>query len=187
MAKFFREFVRMPGRVGSICPSSKALAFAIARRVLDISDKKDGIIVDLGAGTGIISEQLLNMGIDPAHILALDISENFRQQFAKNCKNINLVVNDACNLDKIIAQKYPLMSIRAIISSLPLRILPTEKVTEIMAAIRLCLLERGGALAQYTYAIWMHESLRQYGFMPCARHTVYSNIPPALVEVYLPC
>lgn len=177
----------MPGQVGSICPSSKSLASVLVKDALDRPCAENALVIDLGAGTGIISEQLLKVGIAPACILALDISENFRRQFDKNCKEIDLVINDASNLPEIVAQKYPDAPIHAIISSLPLRVLPEDKVCEIMAAIRRCLIERGGVLAQYTYAIWLHESLRKYGFAACSWHRVYTNIPPALVEVYMPC
>lgn len=183
---FFREFVRMPGQVGSICPSSRTLASTMARCVLERPAFENGLIVDLGTGTGIVSEQLLRLGVRPDNILALDISENFRLQFIRNCRNVNLIINDASNLPQILNQRYPEVSLSAIISSLPLRVLPESKVKEIMAGIRHCLCLRGGVLVQFTYAIWMHAPLRKYGFKRCGRRMVYTNLPPALVEVYTP-
>ncbi len=184
MACFFREFARMPAQVGSICPSSRALASVMARCALARPPRRDSLFIDLGAGTGVVSEQLLHMGINSDSILALDISENFRFQFAKNCGNLRLVISDADNLAALVAAKYPDASIHAIISSLPLRVIPEEKTKAIMAAIRQCMGERGGLLIQYTYALWLHGSLRKYGFIPCQSSNVYTNIPPALVEVY---
>lgn len=186
MARFFREFVRMPCQVGSICPSSKALASLMARHALGAPENGNGLLVDLGAGTGIVTEQLLRMGVNPKYILALDISEHFRSQFYRNCGSIPFVIADAGNLARIMDRDYPELPLRAIISSLPLRTIPEAKVKMIMSVLRHCLLQRGGLLVQYTYALWMREALSKYGFALCARRTVYFNVPPALVEAYKP-
>ena len=61
---FLCEFLRNPGAVGALCPSSERLAARIARQV-DLS--REGWIVELGAGTGVVTAALLRHGPVAAH------------------------------------------------------------------------------------------------------------------------
>lgn len=180
--RFFEQFLHAPARTGSICPSSQFLVHELADMAL--ADKsRTGIIVDLGAGSGVVSQELLKRGIEPQNILALDISEHCRKVFNKTCPGLTLHINDARNLDKIINCHYPNRPIRAVISSLPLRSLPAKIVYEIMLTLWR-LLRFGGNLIQFTYAFWQHAMLEQFGFKHMDRHYVPLNLPPALVEKY---
>lgn len=147
---------------------------------------KKGLIVDLGAGSGVVSRELLKRGIAPGNILAIDISRHCKELFYKHCPGIRLHIADARNLIKIIARYHPGQQIRAIISSLPLRSLPAQTVYEIMLSLWR-LLRKGGILVQFTYALWQHWALEQYGFLHIESQYVPLNLPPALVEKYKAC
>lgn len=185
-AFFFKQFVYSPGRIGSICPSSKFLVHALVRAALEQSTTRSGLIIDLGAGSGVVSRKLLDCGISPDRILAVDISENFKNIFNKQCKGVELHTGDARHLEKIIKRYSPNIPLQAVISSLPLRVMPEKCVSEIMLETRKVLHRRGGVLIQYTYAFWMHAALKTYGFMPGKSKFVPINFPPALVELYRP-
>ena len=75
---FMREFVQSPTHVGSICPSGKALASTLIETV---PDDGQGLIIDLGAGSGSVTEELLRAGIAPHRILALELLPGFRDVF----------------------------------------------------------------------------------------------------------
>lgn len=182
---FLGQFLRTPARVGSICPSSRFLARALVNMAMD-SNVRDGLIIDLGAGSGVVSRQLLRHGIGSERILALDISERFNDPFHKHCPNLMLYNEDAGNVSRIIASDFPRYPVQAIISSLPLRNMPNRVVARIMGELRRLLVRDGGILIQYTYALWLHSSLVPYGFACLDRQYVPLNIPPALVEKYRP-
>lgn len=179
---FFGQFLRSPAFTGSICPSSHFLAQELVTMAIEDKGKR-GLIVDLGAGSGVVSHELLKRGIAADNILAVDISQHCQEIFSRHCPGIRLHIGDARNLIKIIARYYPGERIRAVISSLPLRSLPTKNVYEIMRALWR-LLRKGGILVQFTYALWQHCALEQYGFLPLGRQYVPLNLPPALIEKY---
>lgn len=179
---FFGQFLRSPAQTGSIWPSSPFLVQQLVH-MATCDNAATGLIVDLGAGSGVVSQELLTHGISPAHILAIDISRHCGAIFRKNCPDLRLHIGDARNLADIVSRHYPGQQIRAIISSLPLRSLPARIVREIMYALWR-LLRMGGMLIQFTYALWQHSSLEQYGFTNVERHYVPLNMPPALVEKY---
>ena len=116
---FIKEFIKSPASVGSICPSSPELASSLINAVPDNND--NGLIVDLGAGSGVVTEQLIKIGISPKSIIAIEKSSGFIRIFNKRCPGIPLIISDACSLENILCQYKPECRIKAIISSLPLR------------------------------------------------------------------
>lgn len=181
---FMNQFFAAPVRTGAICPSSKYLTRALVDFAL--ANDSGGLIVDLGAGTGVVSRELLENGVRPDHILAIDISDNYRHIFHEQCGDVKLCFGDARQLGNIIScQKWD-MPLQAIISSLPFRSMPRWLVAEIMFELHEVLLALGGVLIQYTYAFWLFSSLSRYHFIASDRKFVSVNIPPALVETYLP-
>lgn len=185
-AFFLGQFLRSPGRTGSIWPSSKFLTHALASAALGANDEAQGLIIDLGAGSGVVSRELLESGVSPERILAVDISCHFKKTFSKLCHGLVLHTGDARHLEKIISDYSPPLPLQAVISSLPLRAMPQKIVSEIMYETRKVLRRRGGVLIQYTYAFWLHSALAPYGFLIAQRRFVPGNIPPALVEMYVP-
>ena len=178
---FFREFVQAPSSVGSICPSSKSLGASLIDAV---PLEGDGLIIDLGAGSGIVSEGLVRAGVSPERILAVELSEGFSRLFNKRCPGVPLVIGDARYLGSIISGHNAAAGVDAIISSLPLRVLPAALASAIMGEMRNVLNSKGGLLVQYTYAWWMRYPLRRYGLAPRSSRLVWRNIPPAKVESY---
>ena len=179
---FLREFVHAPTSVGSVCPSSKALTASLIKAAPLVDD---GLVIDLGAGSGIVTEELIKAGIAPERILAVEISSGFAGVFNRRCPDVPLIIGDARSLDSIITRHNPTSKVSAVISSLPLRAIPTNIVSEIMAELRNVLVGKGGTLIQYTYAWWMKYPLQRYGFNPRSARLVWGNIPPAKVESYV--
>ncbi len=60
--RFLRALIARPKHVGAVAPSSRALARAIARQ---IEPACSGPILELGPGTGVITQALLERGIVP--------------------------------------------------------------------------------------------------------------------------
>jgi phospholipid N-methyltransferase len=186
---FLKEFVRSPRHVGSVCPSSRFLTAAL----LDVMDhaaslslnERPGLIIDLGAGSGIVSETLLRAGISPRRIVAVEISSGFVRVFQRRCPGVRLLIGDARHLGALLDEYAPAAPVTGIISSLPLRVFTSELIEEILQEIKSVVARRGGVLIQYTYAWWMRYPLAQYGFMPYEARSVLRNLPPAKVESYL--
>lgn len=183
MNTFFLEFIKHPDTVGSVCPSSTALS----ERLLDgISTDGDGLVIDLGAGSGPVSACMLRRGIPTKRILAIEALEDFAAPFAERCPGVRLLIGDARNLKSILDSVAPGQKISAVVSSLPFRALGPQTTEDIMREIHRVLRERGGVFIQYTYAWWLRYPLREHGFDPQRASVVWKNLPPARVEAYGP-
>lgn len=181
--RFMAEFLRAPFCVGSVCSSSRSLT----RTLTEMADLEDGgVVVDLGAGAGIVSRELLLCGVAPERILAVEVSSGFSKAFSRQCPGVPLVVGDARNLGNILDAHAPGKNVCAVISSLPLAVLPALVTAAVMKELYAVLETRGGVLVQYTYLWWTNFPLRQYGFSPRDSRLVLKNVPPARVEGYRP-
>ena len=180
-ARFAREFVISPFNVGSVCPSSRALTQTLVS-MADIS--REGLVIDLGAGSGIVTRELLHAGVAPERILGVEISGGFKTAFERQCPGVTMITGDARNLGLLLNEYAPGKPICSILSSLPFRVMPGSVVRAITREMHSVLAERGGSLVQYTYAWWISYPLRKFGFMPGAARLVLKNVPPARVERY---
>ena len=182
-AGFIKEFVTAPLHVGSICPSGKALTAMLVR--MAHACKRQGLVVDLGAGSGIVTAALLQAGVPPERIVAVEISDGFSQAVSRLHPEVPILTRDARRVGAMLAEHAPGQPICSIISSLPLRVIPAPIVTEIARELQSVLAERGGMLVQYSSAWGMQYPLRKYGLSPRAAGLVMKNIPPARVESYV--
>src|SRR3954469_4725431 len=66
---FLAAWIRSPLKMGALLPSSRALARAMAAEV-DID--KPGMIVELGAGTGVMTHALLQAGVPGSRLVVLE-------------------------------------------------------------------------------------------------------------------
>lgn len=178
---FLGKFIRYPATVGSVCPSSGALADEL---VVSVPLGGNGVVIDLGAGSGPVSAALLRGGVAPERILAVDALPGFRAGFTRRCPGVTFIAADARDLKAILDRHAPGRKISAVISSLPLRVLPAKTTQAALSAVKTVLAERGGFFVQYSYAWWLRYPLRSYGFSPRSASMVYRNLPPARVEAY---
>lgn len=170
---FARECLRAPRSVGAICPSGPALAAAMAARV----GNDDGLVVELGAGTGVVTAALLRRGIAPERLVVLERSEVMVDLLRKRFPGLTVIHGDAAQLNSYLPEN---VRVSCIVSSLPFVSIPdavrNSIIDQIKEALRL-----GGSLLQYTY-LWASEScLSRAGLTCVATTTVWKNMPPARV------
>ena len=185
---FVKEFACAPFHVGSICPSSRTLAsqlVGMAQNPFGSVAAGNGLIIDLGAGPGPVTGELLRTGVAPERIVAIERSPSFARVFQNKYRQVSILTGDAMNLRQMLAAHYPDSPVSAIISSLPLRAIPRKIAGDILREVHATLTERGGTLVQYSYWWWTKHSLRNQGFAPCNSRLVLQNVPPARVECYV--
>lgn len=68
---FGREWLRAPLLVGAVAPSGAALARAMTAGM----SATDGPVIELGPGTGVFTQALLNRGIPAGQIAAIEAIE----------------------------------------------------------------------------------------------------------------
>lgn len=183
---FAYNLLTSPREVGAVCPSSPALASVLVEASRVCAFKADGLIIDLGAGSGVVTRKLLERGVPPRSIVAVDRSPSFVQSVGKRFPGVAVLCEDARNLAAAVTNVRPGERVKTVISSLPFRSLPgqTRKAVAdgIMGALRQQ--DGSGCLVQFSYFWWDHYPLAKYGFVPRSRRFVFWNVPPAVVEVY---
>jgi len=173
---FVQELAARPGAVGAICPSSRYLAAHMARQVpLD-----GGLVVELGGGTGAITQALLAHGVRPADLLVVEHSSAFVQRLRNRFSHLDIVQGDAADLARLVP---PGRKISAIVSSLPLCSLPPAKTRAILRQWQELLAPEGRAI-QFTYSLRTPEWRRHLPASRTHSKIVWANLPPANIMTF---
>jgi phospholipid N-methyltransferase len=181
-ASFLGRFLNDPSSVGAVVPSSKQLARRMASYLPQVRDEW---IVELGAGTGVVTAAIAKHITDYNRFLAIDLCPKMVGSIQRQLPHIKVAQGDATRLDELLSHhsSNPSPRVQAIVSSLPLRSLPSEVVTKILSQIER-LLAKDGVLIQFTYDIRTRIGIAPKGFVRSNTSVVWFNIPPARVEVF---
>jgi phosphatidylethanolamine/phosphatidyl-N-methylethanolamine N-methyltransferase len=171
---FAREMLSQPAAVGAIWPSSRQLAWSLASRV---PLNGDGLVVELGAGTGAVTCALLQRGIAPGRLMLIERSPGFVRHLRARFPGLMIVQGDAAELGDLLPRGS---HIDAIVSSLPLRSLPASEAATVVAQWR-ALIAIGGIVVQFTYDLRGADGPPLQDFLQRASHIVWANLPPARV------
>ncbi|WP_323000057.1 class I SAM-dependent methyltransferase [Castellaniella sp.] len=174
---FLREWVARPGSVGAVWPSSRHLARQMAAQV-PLSG--DGLIVELGAGTGAVTQALLDRGIPARRLWIVERSPAFVQHLRYRFPALTVVGGDAVDLESLLPANK---KVDTVVSSLPLRSLPDDVVGAVFDQWRRCLAV-DGCLVQFTYALWGRNTDLFAGFAEAPCRYVWRNMPPARVRTF---
>jgi phospholipid N-methyltransferase len=145
---FFQESMRSLGPTASLFPSSRYLANALIRPI-DFS--KVRTVVELGPGTGAITNAILRRLRPDAKLVAVDINSSFIHHLRTLCHDPRLipVCGSAAELRSQLAQ-HNLGQVDAVVSSLGLSAMDQRMRRSIMREIGMCLI-RGGTMTQFQY------------------------------------
>jgi phosphatidylethanolamine/phosphatidyl-N-methylethanolamine N-methyltransferase len=177
--RFFRTWLNKPVLTGAVSPSGKALARAMASQV---SAAGDWPVLELGPGTGPVTAALIERGIAPERIVAVEFNPDFCALLVERYRGLNVVEGDAYTLT---ATLPPGLSgpYAAVVSSLPLLTRPP--------AVRLALVESaleralpGSGLIQFSYGINPPVGPMPGRFGVARTAFVLMNLPPARVWLY---
>jgi phosphatidylethanolamine/phosphatidyl-N-methylethanolamine N-methyltransferase len=176
-ALFLRELTSDPKSIGAICSSSKRLGARMARH---IELQKAGCVVELGGGTGTITQALLMHGVSANQLIVVEKSRALAMHLCRRFPKVKVIHGDAADLETILKGSPP---VKAIVSGLPLRSLSKSAVIDITAAC-LKILHPDGRLIQFTYAPGGNSPWQLAGLKKLDSETVWTNIPPARIDVF---
>jgi phospholipid N-methyltransferase len=174
-----RELLRTPRDIGALCPSSAALANEMARP-FGASFLKSGYLVELGAGTGPVTEALLMRGVPPSRLVVVEKSESLALCLRSRFSDVNVL---CCPAEELKAEMGGLAPVLAVVSSLPFRSLPPAVSVAIMSETER-ILAPGGLFVQFTYALLGEMPFVPKTFRKVRSKIIMRNIPPAKVEVF---
>jgi len=179
---FIAAAMRSPFKIGGFLPSSRGLARAMAAGV-DIH--RPGTVVELGAGTGVVTHALVQAGISIDKLVVIERDERLHTLISLQFPHLNILRADAIELDTVLAE-IGVKKVNAIVSSLPFLVMPKfvrEAIQEKMAQV----IGEDGVIIQFTYGPKSPISIQQM-----RKHHLYgkrlklivANVPPAHVWIY---
>ncbi|MEM9439412.1 MAG: methyltransferase domain-containing protein [Pseudomonadota bacterium] len=173
---FFRQWLRSPKSMGSILPSSMALARAVTSAV---TWEPGQTVVELGAGTGAISQGLLEKGMPRDALMMIELDEQLYDYLRNRFPGVRVVHGDATKLSEIVAEQE-IASVSTVVSGLPMVNMPVDFqraiVGESMKSVR-----SGGALLQYSYSPLCPIPAKKLSVKAELVRFVLRNVPPATV------
>jgi len=181
---FLGSFLRKPGQIGAVTPSSPHLAHAMMAN-LDLEHAR--AVVELGPGTGPFTEMILHRIGNQTAFVAMELDATCVARLRQRFPGLNVYQDSAEKMGEYLA-RHGLRKADYIISGLPWATLPTPVQKAIFEAI-LATLVPGGAFTTFAYvhACWMPRA-RQFRRRLEAHFdrvelspVVWRNFPPAFV------
>lgn len=177
--RFIRSWLDKPLTTGAVMPSGKLLARTMARYV-DVS--VPGPVIELGPGTGPVTEALVAHGVDPARLVLVEFNPTFCRLLRSRYPTATVVQGDAYRL-KALLENLVRQPAAAVVSGLPLLTKP------FMTRARLindayALLRADAPFIQFSYAVTPPIPQRLARARIEASERIWLNLPPARVWVY---
>ena len=181
---FFQQWVKHPLSMASIAPSGQQLGELMVAAMPAGSRH----VVELGAGTGAITDALLRHGIAPQALLAVEMNPVLYRVLRKRFPDAQVVCGDARCLESMIAnsETFADNQVDVVCSSLGFLTMPKGLQHDIMSAAFTALRD-DGVFIQYTYGLAnpLADDVRDRLGLHCrTAGLAWRNLPPARVYVY---
>ena len=178
---FLQEWLANPQRTGAVAPSSPRLAAAMARW---LPVDPESYVLELGPGTGAVTEALLRRGLREDRLVAIEKNPKLASLLRRRFPGAHIITGDAWQLDHLLRKWHePIASVGAVISSLPLLNFPPAEAEALAEKIR-AILVKGGKWVQFSYHLGTRRAHGSSRFRRLASNIIWLNIPPARVNVY---
>lgn len=178
--RFLRGWIETPRAVGAILPTSAA----VSRLMASVIDVDSGLpVLELGAGTGVITKAILARGIAPHNLHLVEYSADFAAHLRRSFPRVNVVQGDAFFLDTTLGGNSDL-TFDAVISGVPLLNFPVAQRIAYIDDL-LDRLPPGRPVVQFSYGPFSPVppsgggayTVEHLGF-------VLRNMPPAQLWIY---
>jgi len=179
-ALFFKRWMANPLQMGSVIPSSPSLCNRIASLV---TRGPDEVVLELGAGTGVVSRALLAAGVPADKLVVVEIVPEMANHLREALPGVKVICGDAFELARDLPGRLH-GKVGTAICGIPLVLLPLARQQRFVDAVEAVAPGRGFLL--YTYCI---TSPLPYGKLNLsARREAWTplNFPPASVWRYQP-
>ncbi|ABD55309.1 class I SAM-dependent methyltransferase [Jannaschia sp. CCS1] len=140
-ALFMGQLLRKPHQVVALAPSSRGLCAEMAREL----DPAKGPVVELGAGTGNITQAIMDAGVAPEHCHSIEMNPEFCDRLRARFPGLNVYQMSAGDCGDL-----PLTGVQAVVSGLPLLSMPLPLQRAILGGFTK-LVAPGGDYVQFTY------------------------------------
>lgn len=176
---FFRRFLKNPVAVASLTPSSPALGRLVAQHIRRAENE---YVVELGCGTGAITRPLLESGVPPEKLIAVDLDaallDILRDEFPDLC-----VLE--CDASEITRHLPPAVvgKVGTVVCGIPVSLLPRGKQQRLVEEM-FALMPPGNRFLAYTHRPISPLPRRELGLKGTCLARTLRNLPPASVWGY---
>ena len=174
----FKKFLTQGTSIASFAPSSRVLATTLVK---GIDFRKARCIVELGAGTGPITTELVRRARPGTKLIAIELDSDFCRRLREKFPTVDIVEGDARNLDAILGERG-IKEADHVISGLPL---PSfrQRLREAILKASHSRLAGDGTFRQITNMPWVYYSMYQQYFRDVRFRFVPINFPPGGVYI----
>ncbi len=187
--RFFGRFMRQPGSVGAVLPSSRFLARAL---VGDPDLQPGDAVLEYGPGTGSMTSEIARTLPAGVRFLGIELEASFCELLRERFPELQFCCGSVADVESILSDEgfgRP----KLIISGLPFASLPVEVRKGVVDGTRAVLREDGQFRTfQYVHAYRMAKA-REFRAAMAERfrgfersRAVLCNVPPAYVLTYRP-
>lgn len=181
---FFRQWLKNPFTIAAVSPSSRELAHRMLRELPEGTQR----VIELGGGTGVFTQALIERGIAAERLLVVELNQTLYQHLRERFPQANVVCADARDLHEV-AQRVGFLDdgpADAVISGLGL--LSMSKSTQ-RAILESAFAAMGphGRFIQFTYGPTIpvaREVVRDLDLSAQRTGFTLWNVPPAAVYVF---
>ncbi len=177
---FLRRWAANPLQMGSIIPSSQALCLRIARQMRRTSDQ---YVVELGAGTGVVSKAMLDAGLPPEKLYVVEIVPDMAKHLRDVLPGVNVIEGDARDLAQLLPE-HVRGNVGTVVCGVPLVLLPLaeqKKFIDAMDAVA-----PGVGFLHFSYCITSPLPYQKHHLTAKREEWTPRNFPPASVWRYTP-
>ncbi|MEZ6140599.1 MAG: rRNA adenine N-6-methyltransferase family protein [Zavarzinella sp.] len=168
-----RKFVSHGTSIASFSPSSRFLCRSIVK---GINWDKAKCVVELGAGTGPITRELVKAAGPNTRLVIVELDPDFCKVLRHKFPNHEIIEGDACKLDQILAERG-ISHADHVISGLPLPSFPAA-LRDSIIAMSAKVLTPEGDFRQLTNMPWIYRKLYKRYFSNVSFKLVPLNLPP---------
>jgi phosphatidylethanolamine/phosphatidyl-N-methylethanolamine N-methyltransferase len=181
--EFLQAFLKNPGKVGSIKPSSPELA---QKMIEGLSPDRDNAVLELGVGTGAITKFLQEIVPDERSYLGIELDRDLVKLLKRNFPDMTIVRGNAVDAWAI-HQRSGVGKIGSIICCLPFVSLPNEVGERILQQVDRFMQQGGCTFRTFQYAhgyyfpsaIKLREFMRDRFGKAKKSPLIVKNVPPA--------
>jgi phosphatidylethanolamine/phosphatidyl-N-methylethanolamine N-methyltransferase len=182
---FAQAVLRDPLAVGAVLPSSPSLARALAA---PIRIEPSTIVVELGPGTGAITQALFRLGLPPTQYIGVELSPLLVPQLRSRFPAATFLEGSAEDLVEILRERG-IDAASYVVASLPWTLLSPKKQIRVLRAVKSGI-DRRGHFVTFTYLPRLcliprlrsfHAGIGSRFHFSSLRQFVWANVPPAFV------
>ena len=180
-ARFLKTLVAAPRLTGAVAPSGRALARAMAAA---IGSPLQGLVVELGPGTGPVTQSLIETHIPPERLVLVEYDPGFCRMLERRFGGVRVIQGDAYDLPRTLTS-FAGQPIAAVVSSLPLLNQPPSRRTKLIADA-FALMGPSGVFVQFTYGLQspVPREACANRYSAVRSRPILRNLPPAFVWTY---